>query len=327
MKYIVSVGEMLIDFIPDVQVQAEKSPCYSPHPGGSAANVAVAVARLGGASRYIGALSQDGFGQLLTKTLLDNRVDASYVQTVKEATTLALVTLQNNGERQFSFYRTGMSDTLLSVENLDWQAWQDAAICHVGSVSLSVDPARSTIFAVIEHTRQRGALVSFDANIRTGLWSSHRAIQQTIDRVVERVDILKFSAEEAGFMDANSTSPLERLAGPQLLALGKRLLERGPRLVIITLDAQGVLLLTPDYQIEVPTQPVRVVDATGAGDAFMGAVLCKLVQLGKTTLTDLQHCTEEELRTLGSFANRVAGITCTRFGGIASLPFLNEIEA
>ena len=329
MKYIISVGEMLIDFIPDMQALtgSEKKLCYYPHPGGAPANVAVAIARLGGASRFIGALSEDGFGQMLAATLVKNHVDARYIQIVKDVpTTLAMVTLQANGERQFSFYRTGASDTQLKVEELDWSAWHDAAICLVESMAMSVDPARSTIFAIMQHTRQMGALVSFDANIRLGLWSSHAAIQQTISKVIERTDILKCSAEEAGFMDETSISPLERLAVPQLIALGKRLLERGPRLVMITLDAQGALLLTPECQVEVPAPPIRAIDTTGAGDAFMGAILYKLVQLEKATPTALQHLTEQDLRTIGAFANQVAAITCTRLGGIASLPFISEIK-
>jgi len=107
--------------------------------------------------------------------------------------------------------------------------------------------------------------------------------------------------------------------------LGAALLAQGPRLVIITLGAEGAFLMTAHEQVEVYATPVQAVDTTGAGDAFMGAILNGLVEQGCSTPADLSQLSEDELRNLGSFANRVAGLSCTRFGGISSLPFINEV--
>src|SRR6266705_765328 len=231
-KYIISIGEMLIDFIPGLPSSGEVvgTPCYHPHPGGAPANVVVAIARLGGAARFIGKLSEDGFGQLLA-----------------------------GGERQFTFYRTGTADTLLEVSDLDWNAWQDTAICHAGSVSLSIEPSRSATLAALDYTPQAGCIASFDAKIRPALWASNADIQDAIEDVIGRTNVLKFSAEEAVFMSELETLPAADLDMKQLYTLGADLLTRGPSLVIITLDARGALLMTADSQVEVPASPVSPV--------------------------------------------------------------------
>lgn len=327
MNHIINLGEILIDIIPSGQLLLGEA-CYVPHPGGAPANVAVAVARLGGSSRFIGGVSGDEFGRLLMQVLTDNRVDTRYAHVIKEApTTIALVTLQADGQRQFTFFREGTADIQLRAEDLDWSAWQDAAVCHVGSVLLSVEPARSATLAAIEHTRQVGSIVSCDVNVRPALWSSHDDIRDTLAKIVKSTDLLKLSAEEAQFMGAFGSSPTEHLDRNWLNTLGEALLEKGPSLVIITLGAQGALLLTAKHRVEVPAPPLRAVDTTGAGDAFMGAILHRLVQQGCKVPADLQQLAESDLRNLGSFANQVAGLSCTRYGGISSLPFMHEIDS
>jgi len=178
----------------------------------------------------------------------------------------------------------------------------------------------------MDHTRQVGSIVSFDVNIRPTLWTSPATIQETIASAVERADILKVSADEIEYTNEQSFASSEPLERRRLNALGDALLERGPRLVIITLGANGALLLTAKHRVEVPSLPVRPVDTTGAGDAFMGAVLYQLVQHGCQTPSDLLALSEHNLNNLGSFANNVAGLSTTRYGGISSFPFMHEIS-
>jgi fructokinase len=147
-----------------------------------------------------------------------------------------------------------------------------------------------------------------------------------VAKVVERSDLLKLSAEEAEFMGAHGSSPTDPLERSWLNTLGEALLERGPGLVIITLGSQGALLMTARHRVEVPASWVRPVDTTGAGDAFMGAVLYKLVLQGCNAPSDLRQLSEHDLSNLGSFANQVAGLSCTRYGGISSLPFIYEVN-
>lgn len=326
MKYIINLGEILIDVIPTTQIRLGEA-CYSPYPGGAIANVAAAIARLGGLSRFIGGVAEDEFGRLLVQVLADNHVDTRYVCVIKEApTAVALVTLHAGGQRHFTFFRQGTADSQLQAEDLNWSAWHDAAACHVGGVLLSTEPARSATLAAMDHTRQVGSIVSFDVNIRSTLWTSPVIIQETIAKALERADILKLSAEEAEFISEPGNSPSKPLEKSKLKTLGEAILERGPRLVIITLGAHGALLLTAKHKVEVPPLPVRPVDTTGAGDAFIGAVLYTLVQQGCHTPSDLLSLSEHDLNNLGSFANQVAGLSTTRYGGISSFPYLHEIS-
>lgn len=328
MKHIINLGEILIDVIPTTQIRLGES-CYTPYPGGAIANVAVAIARLGGSSRFIGGVAEDEFGRLLLQVLADNHVDAQFVQVIKGApTAIAMVTLQAAGQRRFTFFRQGSADSQLQAENLNWSAWHDAAICHVGGVLLSTEPARSATFAAMEHTRQVGSIVSFDVNVRPALWASPAEIRDTIAQGVERTDILKLSVEEDEFVSEQSSSLHEPLLeGDRLNRLGDALLEKGPRLVIITLGAHGALLLTARHRVKIPPLQVRSVDTTGAGDAFMGAVLYSLAQQGCGVPSDLEAMSEHDLGNLGSFANAVAGLSVTRYGGISSFPFMHEVMA
>jgi fructokinase len=326
MKYILNLGEVLVDIIPTTRIRLEE-PCYAPYPGGAIANVAVAVARLGGMSRFVGGVSEDEFGRLLIQVLADNGVDTRYVEVISGASTaVALVRLQPDGQRHFTFFRQGTADIQLRAEYLDWNAWQDVAICHVGGVLLSVEPARTATLAAMEQTRQVGSIVSFDVNIRPTLWTSGAEIRETIAEAIPLADIVKLSADEAEFVGDTKSLAAESTEKGRMYRLGEALLERGPRLVIITSGAQGALLLTARQRVEVPPLTVRPVDTTGAGDAFIGAVLYKLVHQGCDLPSDLEVLSEQSLRDLGSFANLVAGLSVTRNGGISSFPFMQEVR-
>ncbi|HLH63353.1 MAG TPA: carbohydrate kinase [Ktedonobacteraceae bacterium] len=326
MKHIINLGEALIDIIPSSPIRLGEA-CYTPHAGGAIANAAVAIARLGGSSRFIGGISEDRFGRLLVQTLVENAVDIRYVQFIEQApTAVALVTLLDDGQRRFTFFREGTADSLLQVEELNWSAWQDTAICHTGGVLLSSGPARIATLAAMEHTRRVGAIVSFDVNVRKSLWDSPSTIREIIAKGVERADILKLSVDEAEFVSDQVTEPANPPDSSWLTTLGEMLLGRGPRLVIITLGANGALLMTASQRVEIRPLSVRPVDTTGAGDAFIGAVLYTLLQQGCSTPSDLQALTEQELSTTGNFANAVAGISVTRYGGISSFPYLHEVN-
>jgi fructokinase len=325
MKYALFVGEMLIDFIPTA-TDLHGSLCYQPHPGGAVANVAVALARLGGAARFVGKLGEDSFGRLLLNVLRENKVDTRFVPTTSQGqTTLALVTLQTDGQREFSFYRQHTADTLLEVSDLHAPVWENVAILHAGSVSLTDDPARSATLAALEQAHMRKLAVSFDVNVRLALWHTETELREMLGQVIAQVDLLKCSAEEAHYLDASCTTPFDPADTPRLAALGQYLLTQGPRLVIVTRGALGALLITHQHTIVVAASTTQARDTTGAGDAFMGAILAKLLEHDWLTPTQLAALNAHELRVLGEFANKAAGISCTRYGGIASLPLLAEI--
>ncbi len=152
------------------------------------------------------AVSDDEFGQLLMQVLADNHVDTQYIRVIKNApTAIALVTLHAEGQRHFTFFRQETADSQFQAGDLDWNAWHDAAVCHVGGVLLSTEPARTATLAAMEYTRRVGSIVSLDVNVRPALWASHADIHDTMAKAVERTDILKLSAEEAAFVSEQSS--------------------------------------------------------------------------------------------------------------------------
>src|SRR6266480_2883433 len=275
----------------------------------------------------LGEVLDDEFGQLLLQVLVDNHVDTLYIRISKNApTAIALVTLYAEGQRHFTFFRHNTADSQFQAGDLDWNAWHNAAVCHVGGVLLSTEPARTATLAAMDYTRRIGSIVSLDVNVRPALWSSHADIHDTLAKAIQRADILKLSAEEAVFVCEQSSLPKYPHERSWLNTLGEALLEKGPSLVIITLGAEGALLFTASHQVEVPGRPVRPLDTTGAGDAFMGAALYKLVQQGCTTSSDLLSLSEQDLNNLGNFAAFVAGLSVTSYGGISSFPFIYDVS-
>jgi fructokinase len=321
------LGEALIDFLPDVD-RSGAPHCYRPHPGGAVANAAVALARLGGTARFVGKLARDSFGHMLLQVLQAYTVDTRFVLTTSQGNTaLALVALQADGQREFTFYRQQTADTLLAPDELDMQVWEGVTHCHAGSVLLAQEPARAATLAVLQQARQRNLIVSFDVNARPALWISEAELRTLLDRAIADVDLLKFSAEEAHFLDPTLHRALAPRESEHLQELARTLLARGPAtLVIITRGPLGALLCTARHTISVPAPHLQAIDTTGAGDAFMGAILYWLSARGCTDVSHLSALTGDDLQMLGTFANTAAGISCTRFGAMASLPSLQEVE-
>ncbi len=326
MKYALFVGQMLIDFLP-LPGELHGLPVYQPHPGGAEANAAVALARLGGSARFAGKLSEDHFGRLLLRVLQENGVDTRYVPTTGAGNTaLALVTLREQGQRDFTFYRFGTADTLLEARDLHPLAWEDVAFCHAGSLLLASEPARSATLAALEQARRSGISTSFDVNVRLSFWASEAELRAVLAQITGHVDLLKCSAEEVHYFDETLTEPLDPADTSALQALGTRLLKRGAALVIITRGPLGALLINRQQSIEVPALAVESLDTTGAGDACMGAVLYQLLAHSHTSAERLTALDAQALRFLGTFATTAAGLSCTRYGGITSLPSLAEVE-
>lgn len=326
MAYALFVGEMLIDFIPNTP-GPDGTPLYQAHPGGSAANAAIALARLGSSARFVGKLGKDSFGSMLLRVLQENRVDTRYVPfTTRGNTTMVLVALQEQGQREFLFYRQGTADTLLEASDLTDAAWTDVSLCYASSFLLSSEPARSATLAALEQAHRRGLPIFFDINARPTLWTSETALRETLARVVGQVDLLKLSAEEAHYLDASLGGPLDPSDDEGLRALGAKLLTRGPALVVITRGSLGALLMNDSHVVQTSASTLQAVDTTGAGDAFMGALLHRLIEQNWTDTTRLSALSARELQAVGTFANRAAGISCTRYGGIASLPTAKEVQ-
>ena len=310
MTDITTIGEVLIDLTQTGATQ-QNVPLLAANPGGAPANVAVAAARLGAKTAFLGKVGRDGFGSYLTGVLGENGVDVSGVRTDTAPTTMAVVTVSSSGERSFRFVRG--ADSALSPDEIDTRLVDQAKILHFGSVSLTALPARSATLFAVRHARSHGVLVSYDPNYRDALWNSREDAVEWMRTPLPLVDILKLSDEELPLI-TGSDDPEE----------GSRRMEaEGIRLVLITLGAGGAFYRWQGRTGLVPGVSTTVADTNGAGDTFLGAVLSRLTRRSDAPLDCL---TAPELEEILSFANRAASKTCSRSGAIPAMPTLAELE-
>ena len=315
MKKIMTLGEVLID-LTQMGTAENGVPEFRAFPGGAPANVAVAASRLGAETGFIGKVGSDRFGAYLRETLEENRVDTSYLfESDRVPTTLAVVSVDERGERSFSFYRDPGADTQLTSEEaagfLDAEAGY--SILHFGSLSLTTEPSREAALQTVSRAREQGLLISYDPNYRPALWNDTDEAVRWMKAPLDMVDILKISDEELVLM----TGTDDPEAGSAILA------DHGIRLVLITLGSKGV---TYRYSGRdgvaagtIPGETVKVADTNGAGDTFLGAVLSKIEP------SRFDELGGEELRQIIVFANHAAAVTCSRPGAIPAMPTIEEL--
>ena len=313
MKDIVTIGEILIDLT--YSGREKGVPVYVANPGGAPANVAVAAARLGADSAFIGKVGNDYYGGFLRETLTENMVDVSGMLTDASApTTLAVVSLTDSGERSFSFYRRNCADTLLSSGEISLDLLRDTRFLHFGSVSLTDDPARSATLFAAQKAKELGATVTYDPNYRANLWNSEEEAVERMKSVLGFVDILKISDEE-----------LPLLTGTDDPEAGTRQLfdEYGISLILLTLGPDGAYYRRGDETGRAEGFKVKVADTNGAGDTFFGAFLSRMAAVGIYKPGELSSWQLfESVRT----ANLAASLTTSRHGAIPGMPDLKELE-
>ena len=308
MTDVYSIGEMLIDFIPGSEPAS-----YIRKAGGAPANVAIAIAKNGLKASMCCKVGDDDFGRFLMDTLAEYDVTAACPELCKEAvTTMAFVTLAEDGERKFTFARKPGADTLLGEEDVKEADIDDAVIIHAGSCSLSAHPIAEATVKAMKMAHEKGKLVSFDVNYRNVMWDDDQeACAASVMDVLQYVDFLKISEEE-----------VDMVGGEEHLF---ELMEKyGIAVVILTLGAAGARAYYQGKTIEVKGRKAKAVDATGAGDAFWGGFLSKLRIQGVQVKDDLDA---EKIQNAIEYGN-VSGFICVQGkGAIASLPTREQIEA
>ena len=308
---ITTIGEILID-LTQTGTDERGIPQFAANPGGAPANLAVAASRLGAKTAFIGKVGHDSFGDYLKNVLAENHVDVSALKTDPvQHTTLAVVSVDKTGERDFSFYRDPSADVNLSAEDVPEALLKDTRILHFGSVSLTAEPARSATMHAARQAKALGKIVSYDPNYRARLWKSEAEAIEQMKAPLPLADILKVSDEE-----------LPLLTGTADPAEGTRILtESGVQLILVTLGPDGAFYRLGERTGHVPGVPCKVGDTNGAGDTFFGALLSKLCRYSK--VADIPVDVLEEAI---AFANKAASITTSRRGAIPAMPTLDEVE-
>lgn len=305
-------GEILIDFTKQ-GINEEGQAMFAQNPGGAPANVAVAVRRLGGRSAFLGKAGQDMHGEFLRNVLEKEGVAVQgMILDQKYFTTLAFVGVSQTGERTFSFARKPGADTKIQKEELDVDVLDHSTIFHVGSLSLTAQPARDTTFYAVKRAKEKGSMISYDPNYRASLWQNEKEAIDYMRSMIPYVDIMKISDEETELLTGKKE--VENAA--------EELLQQGIKVVAITLGKEGTFLYTKEGGRKVPGFTSRVVDTNGAGDSFCGGFLYKISTCGK----QLDEIGLEELAEYTRFGNAVASLCVERKGAIPAMPFLTQVK-
>lgn len=287
-------GDAVVDLIPE----GEKH--YLKCPGGAPANVAVAIARLGGQSAFFGRVGNDPFGRFIQQTLTTEQVDCQHlILDEQQRTSTVVVDLDDSGERSFTFMVKPSADQFLQptdIPNFKQGDW-----LHACSIALANEPSRSSTFAAIERIKQAGGYVSFDPNLREEVWQNTDQIIEVVMQAVSKADVVKFSEEELTFL--TQTNTIEQ--GLTVLA------PLSLPLVVITQGAKGALVVRNQQQELVTGKVVQPIDTTGAGDAFVGGLLYQFAT---------SHHWQENITQAIQWAHGCGALATTQKGAMTALP-------
>jgi len=305
-------GEAITDLVP-----AGEDGLFRAAPGGSPANVAVGLARLGVPVRMLARLSSDVLGRRLREHLATNGVDLSHVVDAAEPSSLAIVVLQPGGSADYDFRVDGTADWQWSDDELAG-ALQGVHAVHVGSLALTTPPGGPVLRRLAARARAT-ATVSFDPNVRHLLMGTPEEVMSVVDEMLGVADVVKASVEDIEWL-APSRSPGD---------VASEWMSRGPALVVVTRGGDGALAVgRSSGTVDRPGLPVDVVDTVGAGDSFMGALLAGLRQrdlLGSSRRNALGALDADALGALLDEAVAVSAVTCSRRG--ADPPTAAEMRA
>ena len=310
---VLSLGETLIDLIATTEgaTQLEDVTTFVVRPGGAPANAAVALARVGVASAFCGVIGNDPFGAKLRRTLAEAGVDVSRLRGTDEAdTTIAYAWKNERGDGNFRLLR--MADRLLDLPEIAAAGIAELAAVVVGSVSLSAEPSRAAVTEAVRVAAEAKVPVCFDVNVRPTLWPDVETARAACAPIFARTTLLKLSLDDAKFLFDPEIDPAGAIA--QGLATNARY-------VVLTDGGRGAWYAVKGGSASldecfVPAFEVEAIEPTGAGDAFTGAIISRLLakDWGRLERDDV------------IFASAAGALTTTRRGAIEALPTKAEIE-
>ncbi|SEF59830.1 aminoimidazole riboside kinase [Vibrio hangzhouensis] len=289
-------GDAVVDLIPDTEAT------YLKCPGGAPANVAVAIARLGGETGFFGRVGQDPLGRFMKQTLTEEKVNTDFMLLDEaQRTSTVIVDLDDSGERSFTFMVKPSADQFMQTSDIP--SFAKGEWLHVCSIALANEPSRGATLEAMKRIKAAGGYVSFDPNLRDEVWGEQRLIKPVCRQAIALADVVKFSDDELMFL--TETDTLE--AGISALS------EFSNTLVLITQGAKGALAIRGEQQQLIAGTPVKPVDTTGAGDAFVGGLLTRL---SKSADWDNDETIHDAVR----WANGCGALATTQKGAMTALP-------
>jgi fructokinase len=299
---VVVAGEALVDLVP-----AGRDGLFEAAPGGSPANVAVGLVRLGVPTRLAARLADDLMGRRLREHLSSNGVDLSKAPRASEPTSLAIVALGSDGVPDYDFRVEGTADWQWSDQEVEGLLDGPVVALHSGSLALTMEPGAAVLGRLVERAG-RTVTVSYDPNLRPLLMGSPDTVRERVEWLVSLSDVVKVSSEDLGWL----------LPGVALESVAERWLASGPEVVVVTLGPDGVLAVAEGTGIvRRPGRRVKVVDTVGAGDSFTSALLAGLHRRGLLGLDRREALRAIDTATLGAVLDEAvlaSALTCTRAG-------------
>jgi len=333
---VLSFGESLVDFLPERQgVPLRDVDRFRKVVGGAPTNMALGLARLETGSGLVGKIGDDEFGDFVLESLGTDGVDTrGVVRTDRAQTGVTFVTIEENGDRRFLFYRDPSADMLLRPEDLDRELFREARIVQLGSNLLTEPNVREATEEAIRAARAAGCAISVDPNIRIGLWESVERARDAVLGQIEGASIAKVNEEELELL-APGLDP--ESAWRDVFA------PLGVEIFVVTLGPAGAVLFSGTASATTSARSVDAVDTTGAGDGFMSGFLAALAARLRSESTDGEGPNVEE--TDDDWTDSIARIgigpleaalevgtwtgteVCTELGATPALPRLGDLPS
>lgn len=303
---ICALGEILVDMSPCGH-DSDGDGVFAAKSGGAPLNLLAAASKFGATTAFIGKVGDDIFGRGLIKTVRACGIDGrGLIVDNFHNTTLAIVSLDDSGERDFSFYRRHGADIFLGTDDIDESIIRSCRIFHFGSLSLTDEPARSATLHALGLAKKAGCIVSYDPNYRAPLWESPESAARAMTECIGAVDIMKLSKEELELIGCSA----------------EELILRGISILIVSDGKRGADIYTKDGSTHVDARPSSTVDTTGAGDILFGSFLAAFLSDGRA----LRDVTLDRACRYLRVAAKMAGMSTEKKGAIASIPERSEFD-
>ncbi|HET9946597.1 MAG TPA: carbohydrate kinase [Patescibacteria group bacterium] len=306
---VVCYGELLIDMISSTTGDLTQSKSFLKKFGGAPANVSMGVSKLGIPVSFMGKVGNDPFGKFLKFTLDSHNVNTdNLILSDNDKTTLAFVSLDKNGQRDFFFYR-GAHEAITSTEVT---LPKNTFLFHFGSLTQTNNTAYNATDKLIKQAKEQKTIISYDPNIRESLWGNLNLARDVILATAKKVNILKVNEEEALLL-ANTTS---------LEEAGKKLFIPSLDALFITMGPRGCFYKTASFENYIPTIKLTPIDTTGAGDAFNAGYISLLFDAQKR----IPEMSQAELEAGLKRSNVIASLTTTKKGAISAFPTQKQLK-
>ncbi|MDR7236911.1 carbohydrate kinase family protein [Neobacillus drentensis] len=297
-KGIISLGEAFVDYISIDHTNTK----FQQLLGGASVNVAVGAKRLGLSAYYLCKLGTDEVSEFVKQEFQKEHIDTSFsIHTSSKSVCGVYVYFNENGERYFHSYVNLTPDEVLSEDELKREVFERAKIFYFGSGTLFHEKAKKTTETALSYAKDAGNIIAFDANLRLKRWESEEKCRQTVSAFLKYAHIVKLAEDELHFL--TETGSLE--VGIDQLSKMKI-----PYL-FITMGSKGAYAIFNENKVFVPAPTVKAIDTTGAGDAFMSALLYSFHEKGLPFNLS-------QLKEYLNFANKVGAASTTEIGSLSN---------